>query len=34
MGHNNNNIGTIGHNNKNKGYNENSNGGITSIIGT
>ena len=34
MGHNNNNMGTIGANNISKGYNYNSNGVITSIIGT
>ena len=34
MGHRNNNMGVIGHNNINKGYNYNSNGVITSIIGT
>ena len=34
MGHNNNNMGAIWYNNINKGYNYNSNGVITSIIGT
>ena len=34
MGHRNNNMGVIGHNNINKGYKYNSNGVITSIIGT
>ena len=34
MGHRNNNMGVIGNNNINKGYNYNSNGVITSIIGT
>ena len=33
MEHSNNNMGIIGHNNINKGYNYHSNGVITSIIG-
>ena len=34
MGNSNNNMAVIGHKNINKGYNYNSNGVITSIIGT